>query len=192
MRDGRPNFYLKRVKFVLSSTLIYTMSANKLPTTWNRKLDNMVCKFFWVGSTTKDRLWCPMAWDKICRPKPKGGLGLLRFEDVNIALLCKIGWWMVAGPETLWSEALKAKYFSHSIFMKCKKKTNQLWQWKGLLSIRHILGKGICYRVGDGKSINFWEDPWIPNLQSLTLGPKHEVSRNQEGMVDSLLLTNGD
>lgn len=63
-----------------------------------------------------------MSWDKICSPKSRGRLGLRRLEDINKAMLCKIGWWLVAGPETFWRKALKAKYFPFSTFMKCKKK----------------------------------------------------------------------
>lgn len=65
--------------------------------------------------------------DKICSPKLSGGLGLRRFEDINVALLCKIGWWLVAGLDTLWSKALKAKYFPHSVNLKCKKKNSHPW-----------------------------------------------------------------
>lgn len=79
------------IKIVISSTPIYTMSANKLPFLWSRKVDKMACKFFWIGGSMKDRFWIPVFWDTICRPKFGGRLGLRRLEDINEVMLCKIG-----------------------------------------------------------------------------------------------------
>lgn len=39
------------------------------------------------------------------------------------------------------------------------------WAWSSLLKGRDILVRGLRWQVSDGKSINFWEDKWIPTLQ---------------------------
>lgn len=49
--------------------------------------------FFWKDyiHNNKNRLYT-LAWDKICRPKSEGGLGIRRIEDVNATFLAKQGW----------------------------------------------------------------------------------------------------
>lgn len=59
-----------------------------------------------------------------------------------------------------------------------------------LISTRGTLAKCIFYRIGKGDSINYWEDPWVPDMNHFLPNPRHPNSRNTKGMVDSLLLPN--
>ena len=36
------------------------------------------------------------------------------------------------------------------------------WICKSLFSCNKLIKKGMCYKVGDGRSINIWDDPWVP------------------------------
>lgn len=52
--------------------------------------------FFWNNNcenigTNKHKLHT-IGWDKICRPKCKGGLGIRCTEDMNVAFLAKQCW----------------------------------------------------------------------------------------------------
>ena len=56
-----------------------------------------------------------MAWDKICRPKNMGGLGILDLEIMNIALLSK--WlWKLFNEKGLWQRILWEKYIEKNTF----------------------------------------------------------------------------
>lgn len=57
--------------------------------------------------------------------------------------------------------------------------------------LRPILAKGLCFRVGKGSSVNFWEDLWIPNNPNFKPTPNPNSNINSCGMVDSLRLENG-
>nr|XP_015876458.1 uncharacterized protein LOC107413102 [Ziziphus jujuba var. spinosa] len=72
-------------------------------------------------------------------------LPLGRLEDVNTALLCKLGWYLEQNSELVWVRALKAKYFPHSSFMRAERKRTHSWQWRGVLSICLVLAKGIYF-----------------------------------------------
>ncbi|KAH7513372.1 hypothetical protein FEM48_Zijuj12G0193100 [Ziziphus jujuba var. spinosa] len=72
-----------------------------------------------------------------------------------------------------------------------RKKTNS-WQWKGILSIRPILAKSMCFRMGKGNNINFWEAPLIPNNPNFKPTPNQNAPPHSFEMVDSLRLENGN
>lgn len=42
-----------------------------------------------------------MAWDKICRPKSDGGLGIRKTIDVSTNFLAKQGW-KTMQPDNIW------------------------------------------------------------------------------------------
>lgn len=54
------------------------------------------------------------------------------------------------------------------------------------------MSKILCFKLGKGSNINFWEDPWVPNLPNFNPIPKNETVRLRQGMVHSLLKQNGD
>ncbi|GAU48001.1 hypothetical protein TSUD_404780 [Trifolium subterraneum] len=53
-----------------------------------------------------------VSWDKICRPKNRGGLGIRDLRVVNLAFLGKWRWMIIAGGQGLWREILLARYGS--------------------------------------------------------------------------------
>ncbi|GAA0164992.1 hypothetical protein LIER_20503 [Lithospermum erythrorhizon] len=91
-----------------------------------------MAKFFWASSDKeKDIHW--KNWEALCMDKNEGGL---RFKDLycmNLALLAKQGWMEGSNPS---------------------------FGWRSLLEGRKVLLKGSQWRVGDGRSIDVWKDPW--------------------------------
>lgn len=51
--------------------------------------------------------------------------------------------------------------------------------------------KGVCFKVGKEDSVNFWKDPWIPNLPGFLPKPL-VLSHETFDTVNSLKLENGD
>lgn len=127
----------------------------------------------------------------VCCSKLWGGLRLKRFEDINLVLLCKLGWALAAEYEKLWTQAVKAKYFSNTKFFNCKKKTSDSWRWKGILGIKHIIKKILLWRIGHDDSINYWEEPWIPLNPLFLPTPKSSSCLENCGMVNSLFVSVG-
>ncbi|KAH7543360.1 hypothetical protein FEM48_Zijuj02G0176000 [Ziziphus jujuba var. spinosa] len=108
------------------------------------------------------------AWKDICKPKDLGGLGFRRFKDMNLSLLAKIGWKLANGEDCLWTQTFRVKYLQNSTFFGYKEKKGAPSVWQGLTKVRKILRKGSCYHLGDGSSIDIWQDPWLPNLPNKT------------------------
>lgn len=62
------------------------------------------------------------SWDKICRPKCEGGLGITKIQDINVALLTKLRWKLIVNPENVWVKIVSAKSLTKRNFLKVKKK----------------------------------------------------------------------
>lgn len=103
-----------------------------------------------------------VAWDKVCQPKDRGGLGLRRLRDTNIAFLLKFAWEILSGSKSLWCKVLRAKYGleEDNISRQIKRKgCSHLW---GQLSLVWDLGmKGMKWSIGKGTKVRFWKDVWI-------------------------------
>ena len=85
----------------LESLPTHTMQCYRLPSKITDQLDSINRGFFWKNSKSEKGL--PLvAWDKICRPKILGGLGLRKSAAVNTAFLAKLVWKFLTQPENFW------------------------------------------------------------------------------------------
>ncbi|XP_026459317.1 uncharacterized protein LOC113359977 [Papaver somniferum] len=72
----------------LSSLPIYYMSIFQMSVSIEKKLDQIMRYFLWGSSADKKRInW--VAWDRACKPKKLGGLGIRNLGLTNKALLAK-------------------------------------------------------------------------------------------------------
>lgn len=78
-------------KAVLPSIPVHSMSTISLPKTTLESLDR-ASRNFLLGSTNEQRKQHLLSWKKVCLPKREGGLGIRASEEMNKALLAKIGW----------------------------------------------------------------------------------------------------
>lgn len=97
-------------------------------------------------------------WQDIAIPKCEGGMGFRDFGLFNQAMLAKQGWRLVTNPDSLCAKVLKGRYFHDSDFMSAANKRNSSHTWKAILHGREVLKLGLVKRIGDGASIQIWED----------------------------------
>ena len=102
------------------------------------QLDRINRDFFWKNSNS-DKGMPLVAWDKVCRPKQLGGLGLRKTAAVNTAFLAKLGWKILTQPENFWVQHIRAKYGPPEHFFTLRSKRTDSWVWKCLLRIRPLL-----------------------------------------------------
>ena len=118
------------------------MQCYKLPARVTDQLDQINREFFWKNASSAKGM--PLvAWDKICRPKQLGGLGIRKTAAVNIAFLAKLGWKFLTQPENYWVQQVRAKYESVEQFFACRSKRSNSWVWKCLLRLRPFLKQGM-------------------------------------------------
>ena len=87
-------------------------------------------------------------------------------SEFNQSLLAKQAWKLVTNPTSLVGRVLKGKYFKDCDFLGATKGYNPSYTWRSLIWGRELLKKGIRWRVGTGKNIRIYSDPWIPQPTS--------------------------
>jgi hypothetical protein len=116
-----------------------------------------------VGGDDKKRKIHWKKWAKIAIPKSSGGMGFRNFQLFNQAMLAKQAWRLMDKPDSLYARVIRGKYFHDKDLLSAPNKRKNSHIWKAILHGREALKKGLIKRVGDGSSINVWEDPWIPS-----------------------------
>lgn len=94
--------------------------------------------------------------------KKVGGLGYKDLHSFNMAMLAKQGWRLLTDPTSLCARVLKAKYFPNSDVLHAEPVEGMSYTWRSILRGIQLLKEGVIKRVGDGRSINIWQDPWVP------------------------------
>ncbi|KAJ4808416.1 RNA-directed DNA polymerase (reverse transcriptase)-related family protein [Rhynchospora pubera] len=155
-RAGR----LTLVSSVLSALPIFFMSVFKLPAWVIKEIDKRRRNFLW-GKGTDIGTGIPLlAWDRVCLPKDLGGLGVMNLRMMNISLMLKWLWLLVAKPSSQWSTIVHLLISSRNNTAPLTWNTLGFFFWKDLLSLRHIFTIATTAKVADGKKTLFWYANW--------------------------------
>lgn len=105
-----------------------------------------------------------IAWDKVCKPIRKGGLGLRRIRYMNKFVMAKKIWrgYNIEGEwKLIWDNKYKRQLPTLHSFLKAKDIPIGTNIWKNVTRTRDIIVKGVKWKVGKGNFIKFWEDTWL-------------------------------
>jgi hypothetical protein len=161
------------VQSVTSAILAYYMQNVALPIRVCSNLDKFNRDFLW-DSTDERKKMHMVGWDKVCRPRDLGGLGLYSTKARNLALLAKLNWRVMEDPNSLWAKTLIAKYCPTGIVdERLGTRRSGSSNWKGLKKGHEVFRKGLRWVVNNGQEISFWHDLWVGDrpLRSLVYGP---------------------
>ncbi|KAK1284236.1 hypothetical protein QJS10_CPB21g01211 [Acorus calamus] len=126
------------------------------------KNGNIHRRFFWRGTSMETKTPCFVSWDRVCMRRSKGGLGLLRLDTMNKALLSKWCWNWVAKPEAAWVKLIKEHHdipnnaggMIPMLLFNCSPIS------RGFFELWADFAEEIKWLMGDGSRIHFWEDCW--------------------------------
>jgi len=150
------------IQFHLEALPAHTMQCFELPKAMMNQLDNINREFFWKKSNTYKGMKM-IAWDRVCMPKVKGGLGLRKAEAINKAFQCELAWKVISKEESIWVRVMRTKYLKQNEFLSCLPKSTDSPVWKNILKSRQLIREGLVWKVGTGTDISFWFDNWIGN-----------------------------
>uniref|UniRef100_A0A2N9IH06 RNase H type-1 domain-containing protein n=1 Tax=Fagus sylvatica TaxID=28930 RepID=A0A2N9IH06_FAGSY len=161
------------VQSVTSAIPTYYMQNVALPIRVCSNLDKLNRDFLW-GSTNERKKMHMVGWDKVCRPKDLGGLGLYFTKARNLTLPAKLNWRVMEDPDFLWAKTLIAKYCPNGIMdERLGTRRSGSSNWKGLKKCHEVFRKGLRWVVNNSYGISFWHDLWVGDspLCSLVHGP---------------------
>ena len=153
------------IKSVAQAIPTYTMSCFKLPKYWCEDINSLIANYWWGQKQSEHKIhW--VNWGRLCLEKEDGGVGFRDIHSFNMALLAKQGWRLLTEPNSLFSRIFKAKYFPWCSFFKAKLGSNPSYIWQSILVARKLLATSIQWKIGNGMSVNIWDDDWgIPDLK---------------------------
>jgi hypothetical protein len=64
---------------------------------------------------------------------------------------------------------LQAKYYPHKAILATSIGKRHSYAWRSIMSALPTLQKGLEWRVGNGKDIRIWGDPWLPTPTSFSV-----------------------
>ncbi|GKA64598.1 RNA-directed DNA polymerase, eukaryota, reverse transcriptase zinc-binding domain protein [Tanacetum coccineum] len=127
-----------------------------------------------INKLLKGLLWCQgelvkgmakVAWESICRPKDKGGLGLKNLQAWNETLLMKHLWNVAAKKDTLWVKWISVEKLKGTNLWDIPIEKNYSQLWKTLLGRRDNIGDMYDARMTDNCKVanaiegNDWKWP---------------------------------
>ncbi|WVZ62142.1 hypothetical protein U9M48_011922 [Paspalum notatum var. saurae] len=125
----------------------------------------------------KQRIWCKVqGWQEkmlskagkeiliksVAQAIPTYAMSCFDITKTLCDELSTMAWRLLTNPESLCGKVLKAKYFPNSSILECQAKDGISYSWRSILQGVELLKKGLVWRVGDGRQIRIWTDPWIP------------------------------
>ncbi|KAK6141372.1 hypothetical protein DH2020_024889 [Rehmannia glutinosa] len=185
------------IQSVIQSIPTFAMSCFRIPDYIIDKLQSMMAHFLWSGNPEKRSIhW--RSWDKLCRSKASGGLGLRHLKAFNLALLCKQSWRILTCPTSLLAHVFKAKYFPRGDLMTAQIGHRPSWSWRSIFASLKCLKLGSRKQIRSGMSTKIWTDPWItchsdflihtPRPQSSSLHTVADLIDNDLGLWNIALV----
>ncbi|XP_074290616.1 uncharacterized protein LOC141617331 [Silene latifolia] len=97
--------------------------------------------FLWDGGTEYRR--APLvAWDKVCRTKEEGGLGLQDMEMWNKALVGRLVDWIYEGRDSVWVKWVECNHLKGRTWSDYEPSTNFSWVWRRICRVKTELAAG--------------------------------------------------
>jgi ribonuclease HI len=170
------------IKAIAQAIPAYVMGVFKLPMSVCDDLTRLIRNYWW-GSDHGKRKTHWVGWHKLLRSKQQGGMGFRDMRLFNQALLARQAWRLVAFPDSLCARVLRARYYPNGNFVDTVFTGNPSSTWTAISYGLDLLKKGLVWRVGNGRSIRIWRDPWLPResyMKVLTPRRKNRLRRVSE------------
>ena len=82
--------------------------------------------------------------------------------QIQLGLLAKQARRLLTRPDSLISRMYKARYFPFLDVLNAQLGCNPSYAWHSIHNSLEVIHKGMRWRVGNGKTVNIWEDKWLP------------------------------
>ncbi|KAL4369386.1 hypothetical protein GQ457_05G024870 [Hibiscus cannabinus] len=103
-------------------------------------------------------------WESICQPMERCGLGFRNIYGQNISFMQKLGYLFVTRLRDFWVRLLREKYKVRDLLPISISRASCSPLWRALSNIWESLLSNLAWSLGNGTSVNFFTDIWVPAL----------------------------
>eukprot|EP00253_Pinus_taeda_P028735 PITA_28735 len=172
------------IKSVLQAMPLYLFSILAAPKWVLKRIRNMQRDFLW-GSSETNRKWALVKWDKICKPKIQGGIGLRDPETSNTIMNAKIWWQWVTTQGKLWAKIWRAKYANNrpqEELIRFTPVDKGSLIWNAAKQHYQLIQKHSFWEIRNGCMARFWNDAWnqMPSLSSVFPPEANQIRQEQQ------------
>ncbi|KAK8556709.1 hypothetical protein V6N12_003104 [Hibiscus sabdariffa] len=178
-------------KAVLSAIPVYYMQTMMFPKRVCHAIEGIIRRFIW-GSTLAAPKVSLVNWESICQPIQRGGLGFRNVYSQNQAFIQKLGFLFISNPQALWVRCLREKYRIHDAMPSSIAQNSCSSLWRALSKVWEALLSNVAWSLGNGHSVNFLTDIWVPALGPLRDYARDSLDATNHVSFDSVLTANGD
>ncbi|KAL0282834.1 UNVERIFIED_CONTAM: putative mitochondrial protein [Sesamum angustifolium] len=122
----------------------------------------MIANLWWHSGEARKIHW--ISWQRMCLSKVQGGLGFRDLQAFNLGMLAKQVWRILSFPDSLLSKVLQAKFFPEGKVLSATCGRNPSFTWRSIHAAIGIVRGGFRWRICSGRSVQVWQDPWLPGL----------------------------
>jgi hypothetical protein len=144
-RAGR----LELVRSTLAAIPIFALMSLDVQAETLLAIEKILRGFLWKGRRDANGGHCLVACDRVCMPKELGGLGIINLQKMNIALRARWLWLSRVEASRPWRE----------------------FDIQVPTMVTEIFEAATSSVVGDGASMFFWLDKWLPEGRLKDLAP---------------------
>jgi hypothetical protein len=137
------------IRAVLTAVPIHHFIVVKCPKWVHKVVNKIIRAFLWKGRKVVQGGHCLVGWQRVCRPRDLGGLGILNLEVLSWALQIRWLWMRKIQPDRPWTD------------MEIQVHAN----------VSALFSVSVVSLLGDGKSTNFWTDRWLQGKTIQDLAP---------------------
>lgn len=123
-------------------------------------------------------------------PKHLGGLGLYKTHEMFFSMLAGLLWRFSRNTSTLWAKVLKVKYTQHKHTGTYQVKSTDSYVWKSMIKAHGLFQARFSWKIGDGSTINLWNDNWLPNNNCLCQSIQGPFNQMEEELKVSAIISN--
>ncbi|KAF6147220.1 hypothetical protein GIB67_039350 [Kingdonia uniflora] len=149
-----------QIQYVLSSIFVYNMGIYKWPISVIQEGERYIINFLWSGSSDTMKAYT-VSWEKVCKPRSEGGLGIRILKDINLSLLMKLARKFLDGDDDK-AKFMRAKFTARNGDL-CTYSTGSS-VWSSLKWVMPMVKQNFGWIVGDEEDIDIWRDNWCASV----------------------------
>jgi hypothetical protein len=151
---------LTLLKSCLSSIPIYLLSVIKFPKWAIENINSHMANFLWHDQEGKHKYHLAN-FQSLAQRKEYGGWGITDLDRLNMCLLAS---WInryQLSENVIWKQIIDHKYNTSYPNIFCCSEVGASPFLRGVLWASKAAELGVCWRIGNGQSVRFWEDHWF-------------------------------